>query len=282
MSSRKFKAVFFDIGGVVVQSPLLAIREYENEHNIPNNYINCLITGWGSQGAWQKFERGEIPLFAFYEQFSQELSDVDKGNKWYVRYCEKKKIACPELPQRLHIDGRELFGRMMRTGQKLDKYVYEAILRIRAANYWRVIALTNNYSKVDATFLDLGLETRHLERYPGVTLESELKFLGWERGIVPPHVRQLFDDFVDSSEVGMRKPEHRFYIFACERNHVQPHEVIFLDDLGLNLKTAQELGMETIHVPIGGAVTALRTLGDKLGINLTEGSETEAGMLSKL
>ncbi|KAH9961206.1 HAD-like protein [Lactifluus volemus] len=274
MSSRKFKAVFFDIGGVVVQSPLLAIREYENEHNIPNNYINCLITGWGSQGAWQKFERGEIPLFAFYEQFSQELSDVDKGNKCHgiilhKRRCDFIRVtACPELPQRLHIDGRELFGRMMRTGQKLDKYVYEAILRIRAANYWRVIALTNNYSKVDATFST-----------------SDSKPDTWNDipvGIVPPHVRQLFDDFVDSSEVGMRKPEHRFYIFACERNHVQPHEVIFLDDLGLNLKTAQELGMETIHVPIGGAVTALRTLGDKLGINLTEGSETEAGMLSKL
>jgi hypothetical protein len=55
--------------------------------------------------------------------------------------------ACPELPQKLVIDGREvsplqtfdaqilnrwqLFGRMMRTSQTLDKYVYEAILRIR-------------------------------------------------------------------------------------------------------------------------------------------------------
>jgi len=280
MSSRNLKAVLFDIGGVVVQSPLLAIREYEIEHGIPINYINCLITGWGSQGAWQKFERGQIPLFPFYEQFSQELSDVDNGNKWYVEYCDKKKIACPELPQRLHIDGREPFGRMMRIGQKVDKYVYEAILRIKVAKYWRLIALTNNYSKIDATFL--GIDSRHLERYPGVTLESELRFLGWERGAVPPHIRQLFDDFVDSSEVGMRKPEHRFYLLACERNHIQPHEAVFLDDLGPNLKTAQELGMETIHVPIGGTVTALRTLGDKLGINLTEGSETETGMPSKL
>lgn len=31
------------IGGVVVQSPLLAIREYEIEHGVPNNYINCLM-----------------------------------------------------------------------------------------------------------------------------------------------------------------------------------------------------------------------------------------------
>jgi len=34
---------FSKIGGVVVQSPLLAIREYEIEHGIPSNYINCLM-----------------------------------------------------------------------------------------------------------------------------------------------------------------------------------------------------------------------------------------------
>lgn len=71
-----------------------------------------------------------------------------------------------------------------------------------AAERWRVIALTNNYSKIDATFL--GIDDRHLTRYPGVSLESELRFLGWESGAVPPPIRELFDDFVDSSEVGMR------------------------------------------------------------------------------
>ncbi|KAH9039043.1 HAD-like protein [Lactarius hengduanensis] len=280
MTQTVFKAVLFDIGGVVVQSPLLAIREYEIERGIPHNYVNCMITARGSQGAWQKFERGQLPLFPFYEQFSQELSDIHNGNKWYVEYCERKNIACPELPQGLHIDGRELFGRMMRTAQKVNEYVYEAILRIKAAKRWRVIALTNNYSKIDATFL--GLDARHLERYPGVTLQSELEFLGWEGGAVPSHIHELFDDFVDSSEVGMRKPEHRFYLLACARNDIQPQEAIFLDDLGLNLKTAKELGMETIHVPIGGTVYALKTLGDKLGINLIDGLETEAGMPSKL
>lgn len=280
MPSPHLKAVLFDIGGVVVQSPVLAIREYEIEHGIPNNYINCLITGRGSQGAWQKFERGQISLFPFYEQFSQELSDVDSGNKLYVEYCERKNIACPELPRKLVIDGREFFGRMMRTSQTLDKYVYKAILRIRAAERWRVIALTNNYSKIDASFL--GLDIRHSKRYPGVTVDSELRFLGWERGPVPPQIRNLFDDFLDSSEVGMRKPEHRFYLLACERNNIRPQEAVFLDDLGLNLKAAQELGMETIHVPMGGAVSALRILGDKLGIDLTQELEPEANMPSKL
>lgn len=34
---------FQQIGGVVVQSPLLAVREYEIELGVPHNYINCLM-----------------------------------------------------------------------------------------------------------------------------------------------------------------------------------------------------------------------------------------------
>jgi len=39
--SWMFNHQFSKIGGVVVQSPLLAIRDYEIEHGLPNNYINC-------------------------------------------------------------------------------------------------------------------------------------------------------------------------------------------------------------------------------------------------
>ena len=44
----------------------------------------------GAQGAWQKFERGEISLFPFYEAFSRELSDTVNGNKWYKQYCQER------------------------------------------------------------------------------------------------------------------------------------------------------------------------------------------------
>ena len=42
----------------------------------------CSSTGRGPNGAWQKFERGEIGLFSFYEAFSRDLSDTVNGNKW--------------------------------------------------------------------------------------------------------------------------------------------------------------------------------------------------------
>lgn len=37
------KAVFFDIGGVVVRSPLIAIAEYEKEQGMPKDWINTLM-----------------------------------------------------------------------------------------------------------------------------------------------------------------------------------------------------------------------------------------------
>jgi putative hydrolase of the HAD superfamily len=57
-----------------------------------------------------------------------------------------------------------------------------------------------------------------------------------------------FDHVVESSKVGCRKPEPRFYEIACELLGVAPHECVFLDDLGINLKPAAAMGMRTIKV----------------------------------
>jgi putative hydrolase of the HAD superfamily len=57
-----------------------------------------------------------------------------------------------------------------------------------------------------------------------------------------------FDIFLESSQLGMRKPDPRVYQHACERLAVSSREVIFLDDIGSNLKPARELGMHTIFV----------------------------------
>jgi putative hydrolase of the HAD superfamily len=57
-----------------------------------------------------------------------------------------------------------------------------------------------------------------------------------------------FDHVIESSKVGVRKPDPRFYELACETCAVGPEEVVFLDDLGINLKPAAAMGMTTIKV----------------------------------
>ena len=61
-------------------------------------------------------------------------------------------------------------------------------------------------------------------------------------------IMDLFDFVIESSKVNLRKPDPAFYKIACEKASIEPSEAVFLDDLGINLKPAKNLGMETIKV----------------------------------
>ncbi len=58
----------------------------------------------------------------------------------------------------------------------------------------------------------------------------------------------LFDVVIESSRVGVRKPDPKFYEIACKELEIHPSEAVFLDDLGVNLKPARAMGMATIKV----------------------------------
>ena len=58
----------------------------------------------------------------------------------------------------------------------------------------------------------------------------------------------LFDHVIESSIVGIRKPNPEIYMMSCDALKVSPDQCIYLDDLGINLKPARELGMTTIKV----------------------------------
>ena len=79
-------------------------------------------------------------------------------------------------------------------------------------------------------------------------------------------VLALFDTIVESSVVGVRKPDERFYRLACDALGIEPRQAVFLDDLGVNLKPARALGMTTIKVTEPGP--ALDELERVLGIAL--------------
>jgi len=79
-------------------------------------------------------------------------------------------------------------------------------------------------------------------------------------------VMSRFDIVVESSKVGVRKPEVRFYELACSLLGVTPQRCVFLDDLGVNLKPAAAMGMHTIKVL--DAAQALDDLERALGLPL--------------
>ncbi len=85
---------------------------------------------------------------------------------------------------------------------------------------------------------------------------------------------ELFDVVVESSKVGMRKPNPAIYTLACELLGVQPQQAIFLDDFGINLKAARALGMATIKVD--ETLAAIGELEHLLSIPLPRPAEAAA------
>ena len=61
-------------------------------------------------------------------------------------------------------------------------------------------------------------------------------------------ILSVFDHVIESSKIGMRKPDPRIYELMCETLDVDPARCIYLDDLGINLKPARAMGMHTIKV----------------------------------
>jgi len=117
-----------------------------------------------------------------------------------------------------------------------------------------LISITNNFAEPHQNLLQTPSSST-------LSVEEELDFLGWSKaGVVLSDLRGMFDIFVESSEVGMRKPERRIYELALRmgsdkleadgKSGLDGKDVVMLDDLRINLKTASELGMKTIRMSI--------------------------------
>jgi putative hydrolase of the HAD superfamily len=68
------------------------------------------------------------------------------------------------------------------------------------------------------------------------------------RTLYVAEVMVLFDHVIESAKIGLRKPDPRIYQMMVEVLKVDPRKCVYLDDLGVNLKPAREMGMTTIKV----------------------------------
>lgn len=76
------------------------------------------------------------------------------------------------------------------------------------------------------------------------------------RTLYVAEVMALFDHVIESAKIGLRKPDPRIYRLMVETLKVDPKRCIYLDDLGVNLKPAREMGMTTIKVASGAQAIA--------------------------
>ena len=58
-------------------------------------------------------------------------------------------------------------------------------------------------------------------------------------------IKKNFSIIIESSKIGMRKPEKNIYLYVLNLLKVNAEDILFIDDLGINLKPARELGFHT-------------------------------------
>ena len=87
------------------------------------------------------------------------------------------------------------------------------------------------------------------------------------RSLYVAEVMALFDHIIESAKIGLRKPDPHIYRMMIDALKVDPAKCVYLDDLGVNLKPAREMGMTTIKV--ASAPQALAELEAATGMKLS-------------
>jgi epoxide hydrolase-like predicted phosphatase len=102
-------------------------------------------------------------------------------------------------------------------------------------------------------------------RRPGVRMSILSNSVGIQAVYDRDGLAALFDDWVISSEVGLRKPEPEIYELAAQRLGLEPAQCVYVDDLPPNLKTARALGMATV-LHRGDAAATLAEIREHLAV----------------
>jgi epoxide hydrolase-like predicted phosphatase len=144
-----YRAVVFDLGGVVLGSPLHAIRRYEQQLGLARNAINRVAAETAPHGAWSRLERGELSMESFYLAFEQDCRSA----------------------------GHEICARTMFEWMGDESKPRPAMLRAIRAIRDRglgVAALTNNWASADGAGAESAPDdgTRALREHFDVFIES--------------------------------------------------------------------------------------------------------------
>lgn len=198
------------------------------------------------------FSTSPFDAFARYEKsrnlpegLLRKVNTINPDNNAWAR-LERAEITAEQFDREFDrearalghpVPGRDVLSLLF---GDIRPEMVEALRRCRAV--LRTACITNNFG-------DIG---------PGVVSAERQR--AWQEVVA------LFEFVLESSKVGIRKPEPAIYRMACDRLRIEPREAVYLDDLGINLKPAKALGMTTIKV--GEPAAAIRELEAVTGLAL--------------
>lgn len=175
--------------------------------------------------AFNRFEKAaSLPL-----NFIRKINSTNpKTNAW--AQLESSQISVEEFDLKFALEAREL-GHEVAGSEVLA--LLSGDLRPEMVKALKIIKSS----------LKIGCITNNVKSGEGPSMARDP-----DKAAQMKEVMDLFDVVVESSKVGIRKPDPEIYKLACREMKIEPGEALFLDDLGINLKPARALGMSTIKV----------------------------------
>jgi putative hydrolase of the HAD superfamily len=213
--AEPIEAVIWDYGGVISSPLFRGIGRFEADMGYPEGSILELIFG---ESAYMGGGGGDPCDGAAPEAASAVTHDWHRLEIGAIGLDEYLAGVVERAPQVL--------------GRPIDLEAYRQFTRdMPLGIHWPVVHCVR---RLRDEGLKLGLLTNNVKEFG-----SE-----W-RATFP--VDELFDAVVDSSEVGLRKPDPRIYRLTCERLAVEPSSAVFVDDNLDNVAAARAVGMEAVH-----------------------------------
>ena len=198
---------------------------------VPNGKLEAILWDFGgvfTTSPFENFNRLEERCGA-PKDFIRTINSVNPTTNAWAQF-ESNQVDLEEFDELFAIEsrlaGHEIRGKeviSMLSGDIRPKMV--DLLKLCKEQY-KVACITNNVKA---------------GRGPGMSNDDD-------KASKVSKVMELFDDVIESSVEGIRKPNPEIYKLACQRISVEPEKCLFIDDLGVNLKPAREMGMKTIKV----------------------------------
>lgn len=144
---------------------------------------------------------------------TKEEIDAEKIEKLYNHIDDKKFLS--DIKSKLELSDKEIKRALARIPEKYEKF----------EEFWSLLPALKKRYKLAVINNGNSLANRYWRK----------KF---DFGI--------FDEFIVSANIGIKKPDSRIYLFVCKKLKVKPNECLFLDDLKDNIVVAKELKMKTL------------------------------------
>jgi epoxide hydrolase-like predicted phosphatase len=223
---RVISTVIFDFGGVISSPLFVGIGAFEESEGYPKGSLLQLLFG---ETHYIGVE-GRAVAAAVADAVSEDPDAAEAAGyvgdepDWHL--LEKGQIDVATYFARLSERAPAILG------TEIDMEAYGRFWRQSAPGvHWMVVQKIRD---LKARGIRLGLLTNNVKEFGE----------HW-RTMFP--LEELFEEVVDSSHVGMRKPEREIYELMCSRMGIVPTEAIFVDDNADNVAAARAYGMEAVH-----------------------------------